>query len=149
MQFILSSTLSFCKFHLRCMGSGATAPPQCSVSVSCKVAWTTRATPPLQSCTVQAAVQQPCTLQSTATSKTAPTPAEHPATIFPTPLQQLELEKRAIKQLGAGELDAWQAQREAAATTIQAHWWGSRQRQQLKLSHSALVSWPCGVQQQQ
>ncbi|WIA35400.1 hypothetical protein OEZ86_003845 [Tetradesmus obliquus] len=55
-------------------------------------------------------------------------------------IQQLELEKRAIKQLGAGELEAWQARREAAATTIQAHWRGSRQRQQLKLSHPALAT---------
>jgi hypothetical protein len=55
-------------------------------------------------------------------------------------MQQLELEKRAIKQLSAGELEAWQTRRMAAATTIQAHWRGSRQRQQLKLSYPALVS---------
>lgn len=72
-------------------------------------------------------------------NQTAPKPS------FSTPcrvllLQALEREKRLIHQLPLDQLDALQARRAAAATTIQAHWRGGEQRQRLRLTVPALVS---------
>lgn len=55
-------------------------------------------------------------------------------------VQSLEHEKRLIQGLPLEELDALQARRHAAATTIQAHWRGAQQRQQLRLTIPAMVS---------
>jgi hypothetical protein len=56
-------------------------------------------------------------------------------------MQALEHEKRLIRGLPLTELDAREAQRSAAATTIQACWRGARERQQLRATLPAFVSY--------
>jgi hypothetical protein len=56
-------------------------------------------------------------------------------------IQALEHEKRLIRGLPLEQLDELEAKRHAAAATIQAHWRGAQQRQQLRQDFPALVSW--------